>query len=105
MVNLNDEEARQIISAVEKVRDKFMDGSEITGEKLMLMHNELEGRINDLGYACTVDVTPLFEGMPPEVRIDERIDREDFMDPERKMWDITKRVERNEDAPDVEGHV
>ena len=98
MIDLTDKEVDRIYETVEYVRIKHMDGSDITGEKLHRLHNELEGRLNDLGYVVTVDVTPLFEGLPPTVRIDERIDRKEF-DPERKQYEVRKRVERNEDDP------
>lgn len=105
MIELSDSEARQIIATVEKVRTKHMDGSEITGEKLGRLANELEGRLNDLGYDVTVDVTPLFGGEPPSVRIDGKLDRPDELGVEQKMYEVKKRVERNESVPDIEGHV
>jgi hypothetical protein len=105
MVELTDAEAKRIIVAVEKVQVKHMDGSDITGEKLGRFANELEGRLNDLGFAVTVDVTPLWSGQPPTVRIDRRIDGPDSLGTEHKMYDVRKRVERNEDVPEIEGHV
>lgn len=105
MVELTDADAKRIIVAVEKVQQKHMDGSEITGEKLGRLANELEGRLNDLGYNVTVDVSPLFEGLPPVVRIDGRIDGDATLGVEQKMYEVRKRAERGEDAPEIEGHV
>jgi len=105
MVELTDSDAKRIITAVEKVQQKHMDGSDITGEKLGRLANELEGRLNDLGYLVTVDVSPLFEGLPPTVRIDGRIDGNDTLGVEQKMYEVRKRAERNEDVPDIEGHI
>lgn len=105
MVELTDAEAKRIIAAVEKVQTKHMDGSEITGDKLGRLANELEGRLNDLGFACTIDVTPLWGAQPPTVRIDGRIDGDKSLGVEQKMYEVRKRVEKNEPAPEIEGHV
>lgn len=105
MVELTDSEAKQVISAVEKVQTKHMDGSEITAEKLGRLANELEGRLNDLGFACTVDVTPLWGHQPVTVRIDDRIDGPATLGVEQKMYEVRKRIEKGEAAPDIEGHV
>lgn len=103
MVELNDDQAKQVVKIVESVRKKHMDGSTITAEKVTGLHKELEGRLQDAGYGVTVDVTPLYEGDPPTVRIDSVPDNKS--DIERKLWDIAKRLERGEEAPDIEGHV
>lgn len=105
MVELTDAEAKRIIAAVEKTQVKHMDGSDITAEKLGRLANELEGRLNDLGFACTVDVTPLWAGAPVTVRIDRRIDGSDPLGVEQKIYEVRKRVERNDPVPEIEGHV
>lgn len=105
MIELTDKEAKNIIVTVEKIQQKHMDGSEATGEKLGLLANELEGRLNDLGYDVTVDVTPLFAGEPPVVRINSRIDGPDVLGVEYKRYEVRKRTERGEEVPDIEGHI
>lgn len=105
MIEVTDKEARTIEAAVAKVRAKHFDGSDITGEKLGRLANELEGRLNDLGFKVTVDVTPIFRGEGAVVRIDERIDGQNELGVERRMYEVKKRVERGEEAPDIEGHV
>lgn len=105
MIELSDHEAKQIIYAVEKIQQKHMDGSDANGDKLGRLANELEGRLNDMGYAVTVDVTPLFGGQPPTVRIDGRINGQDELGVEQKMYEVKKRVEKNDPVPDIEGHV
>jgi hypothetical protein len=105
MIELTEKESHAIIDTVQKVREKHFDGSEITGEKLGRLANELEGRLNDLGYKVTVDVSPMFQGIPPTVRIDGRIDGQNELGVEQKMYEVRKRVERNEDVADIEGHV
>lgn len=105
MVDITDQEAKRIIAAVEKVQVKHMDGSEITGEKLGRLASELEGRLNDLGFRCTIDVTPLWAAQPPTVRLDGRIDGSDSLGTEQKMWEVRKRAERNDPVPEIEGHV
>jgi hypothetical protein len=104
MIDLTDAEARRVIETVERVRVKHMDGSDITGDKLSRLQRELAGRLEDEGFITTVDVSPLLEGEAPSVRIDARID-EFIVDVERKRHDVLKRVERGEDAPDIEGLV
>jgi len=105
MVELTDKEARTIIVTVEKIRDRHMDGSSVTGEKLGRLANELEGRLNDLGYKVTIDVSPLLEGYPPTVRIDGRIDGPDVLGVDHKRYEVQKRAERKEEVPDIEGHI
>lgn len=105
MIELSDDEAKTIIKAVEKVQQKHMDGSDVTGEKMGRLANELEGRLNDLGYAVTVDVSPLFAGQPPTVRIDARVQGEATLGVEKKMYEVRKRAEKNEPVPEIEGHV
>jgi hypothetical protein len=105
MVELTDSEAKRVIQAVEKVQVKHMDGSDITGEKLGRLANELEGRINDLGFGCIVDVTPLWGGKPVVVSITERHDGRDSIGVEQKMFEVRKRAEKKEHVPDIEGHV
>lgn len=103
MVELTDDQAKQVVKIVEAVRVKHMDGSTRTPEKLAALHKELEGRLQDAGYEVTVDVTPMYQGEPPSVRIDSAPDGKS--DLERKLWDIAKRLERGEDAPNIEGLV
>lgn len=106
MIELTDAEARKIVNTVALVGQKHMDGSEVTADKLHRLATELQGRINDLGYETTVDVSPLLGGDPPIVRIDGKIDVvEQALGVEQKMYEVKKRVERGEDAPDIEGHV
>lgn len=105
MVELTDKEAKRVIAAVEKTSHNHLDGSEITAEKLGRFANELEGRMNDIGFTCTVDVTPMWGGQPPTIRIDHRIDGADALGVEHKMYEVRKRVERNDQVPNIEGHV
>lgn len=80
-----------------------MDGSIINGTKLSNLQKELSGRLNDAGYDVTVDVSPMLRGFPPEVAINGRTESQD--DIERKLWDIAKRLDRNEPDPQIEGRV
>lgn len=105
MVDLTEKEARLIVTTVEKAQFKHLDGSAITAEKLGRLANELEGRINDLGFSCTIDVTPLWGAEPVTVRIDTRIDGSDSLGVEQKMWEVRNRVKRNDHVPNIEGHV
>jgi hypothetical protein len=103
MRELTDEDAVKIQEIVQKVAYKHMDGSDVTGDRLDHLQKELSGRLEDAGYVNIVDVTPLLDGRPPVVSIEGKADG--LEDVERKMYDVSKRLERNEDAPDIEGFV
>jgi hypothetical protein len=104
MIDLTDSEVDTIYNVVDAVRVKMMDGSDVNGDKLARLHNELEGRLNDAGFKVTVDVTPLLEGDAPTVRIDDRIDPMAF-DAERKAWDIAHRDDDDDPGKKIEGVV
>lgn len=106
MIELSDSEAKAIVSVVQRVQQKHMDGSEITADKLTRLANELQGRINDLGFETTVDVSPLLVGDSPTVRIDAKVDAvEQSLGVEKKMYEVRKRAERHDPVPNIEGHV
>ena len=100
---LTDDDERTIVSIVQKVGSKHMDGSSITAEKLSNLQKELSGRLNDAGYDVTVDVSPLLRGQPPTVAINGRAETQEDM--ERKLWDIKKRLDKNDPDPQIEGRV
>lgn len=103
MIELTDEDAQKITDIVQKVAYKHMDGSDVTPEKLDHLQREMQGRLEDAGYINTVDVTPLLRGLSPTVSVEGKADG--LQDVERKMWDVKKRLDKNEDAPDIEGFV
>ena len=105
MIDLYEHEVEQIYEAVQKVQSTNM-GKEANGENLLRLQNELVGRLEDLGFSSTVDVTPVLEGEPVSVRIDERLSG-DLFDAERKRWEVRKRIEENKDTPadEIEGLV
>lgn len=105
MIDLYEKEIEQIYSVVQTVQQKYM-GLEANGDNLMRLQHELVGRLEDLGFSSTVDVTPVLEGEPVSVRVDSRLDGEMF-DAERKRWEVRKRAEENKDTPvdEIEGAV
>jgi hypothetical protein len=105
MQDLYKHEHDAIVNIVDRVRTKYMDGSDVTFDKLSRLHNELEGRLSDAGYEVTVDVTPLLDGFPPSVAINGRKEAVSEFDYERKAWEVKKRAERKDDDPKIEGVV
>lgn len=105
MIDLYENEIEQIYDTVQKVQEKY-SGMMATGDTLMRLQHELVGRLEDLGFGSTVDVTPVLGGDPVSVRIDSRLDN-DLFDAERKRWEVTKRIEENRDTPvdEIEGAV
>lgn len=104
-VDLYEHEVEKIYTIVQKVQQNYF-GKEASGENLLRLQNELVGRLEDLGFGATVDVTPVLEGEPVSVRIDSRLDGDPF-DAERKRWEVRKRIEENKDTPadEIEGLV
>jgi Icc-related predicted phosphoesterase len=105
MQDLYKHEHDAIVDIVNRVRVKYMDGSDVNFEKLERLHRELSGRLEDAGFESTVDVTPLLEGMPPVVAIIGRHDPMREFDHERKAHEVRKRRERKDDEPQIEGVV
>lgn len=103
MIDLYEDEAKTIYESVHKVQTRYF-GKDASGENLLNLQNELIKRLEDLGFAATVDVTPALEGLPISVRIDERLDTNPF-DMEQKRWEVKRRIERKEADPDIEGMV
>lgn len=105
MIDLYENEVELIYSTVQKVQQSYW-GKEANGDNLLRLQNELVGRLEDLGFAATIDVTPVLGGDPVSVRIDSRLDNNVF-DAERKRWEVRKRVEENKDTPvdEIEGAV
>lgn len=105
MIDLYEKEIEEIYETVQVVQTKYQ-GQEANGDNLLRLQHELVGRLADLGFGATVDVTPVLEGFPVVVRIDERLDNQPF-DAERKRWEVKRRTERGENDPDdkIEGVV
>ena len=76
-VNLYDFEKDAILKLVQSISEKWW-GKPNTPANLAELHNELVGRLADLGYKTTVDVTPTIAGKPIDVRIDDRIQQIEF---------------------------
>jgi hypothetical protein len=85
---LYDEEAYKITEEVRKVQTKWY-GKQATGENLMLLANEIKGRLNDLGFLTEVDVTPALVSEPIEVRVIGRTEAHTF-DWEKKSHEVRK---------------
>lgn len=105
MIDLYENEVELVYSTVQKVQQTYW-GKEASGDTLLRLQNELVGRLEDLGFAATVDVTPVLGGDPVSVRIDARLDSKPF-DTERKRWEVRKRIDENKDTPvdEIEGSV
>ena len=69
-----------------------------------MLHKELLGRLQDIGFEADVDVTPVLAGMPATVAIVNRIEEKDF-DIEKRQHELRQMAERNEKHPDIEGNV
>ncbi len=104
MIDLYDAEVEKIYEAVQTVQMKY-EGKAADGSNLLNLQQELVGRLADLGFGAIVDVTPTLEGQPVVVSINERLN--DSFDPERKRYEVKKRVRENKDNPDekIEGVV
>ena len=89
MIDLLDTEAEKILSVVQVVQQRYT-GKEANGDNLLRLHNELVTRLEDLGFSATVDVTPIYAGLPVSVSIDDRLDSQPF-DAEHKRWDVKHR--------------
>lgn len=105
MIDLYENEIEKVYDTVQTVQLKYQ-GKEANGEVLLQLQQELVGRLSDLGFGVTVDVTPILEGFPVTVRIDERLDGDPF-DAERKRWEVKKRVEQKKSTPvdEIEGSI
>ena len=103
MVNLYQNEVEEITNVVEKVSKSWW-GKTASGENLALLHKELLGRLQDIGFEADVDVTPVLAGMPATVAIVNRIEEKDF-DIEKRQHELRQMAERNEKHPDIEGNV
>lgn len=81
-------------------------GKTASGENLSLLHRELTGRLEDIGFIAEVDVTPVLRGLPASVAILDRVEHQDF-DIERRQHELKELAERNEleDAPQIDGNV
>lgn len=85
---LYDEEQKKIRATVAQTQMKYHDRP-FTYANLHEMHKELTGKLNDLGFDVTVDVTPLFEYKPVDVVINSRLSGEEF-DHDKKRDEILK---------------
>jgi len=103
MVNLYQNEVEEITSTVEKVSQAWW-GKTASGENLALLHKELLGRLQDIGFIADVDVTPVLAGLPATVAIVDRVDAQDF-DIEKRQYELRQMEDRNEKRPDIEGNV
>lgn len=105
MIDLYEDEVDKVYSTVQAVSQKYW-GKEASGDNLLRLQHELVGRLEDLGFATTVDVTPVLGGDPVSVRIDSRLETVPF-DTERKRWEVKRRVKNNDDTPvdEIEGLV
>lgn len=99
MVNLYDFEIKSIYEEIQYVQRKWW-GKPNTSANLDMLHRELVGRLEDLGFIAHVDVTPTLEGEPVDVRIEGRVNVEEF-DYEKKGYEVQKAREKNEDVPDI----
>jgi len=102
MIDLYENEVELVYDTVQYVQRKF-SGKMASGENLTLLQKELVGRLEDLGFGCTVDVTPIAQGLPISLRIDSRLENRLF-DAERKRWEVQR---RDDDTPvsEIEGLV
>jgi hypothetical protein len=103
MVNLYDDEVVAIYDCVEKVQTKYM-GKTVNGENLALLHKELVGRLEDLGFLAEVNVLPCFQGGPVDLVIVDRIEQQAF-DFERRQYELKSNRDKNIERPDIEGNV
>lgn len=105
MIDLYENEIAKVYDTVQTVQTKYQH-KQANGEVLLQLQQELVGRLADLGFGATVDVTPILEGQPCTVRIDSRLDGDPF-DAERKRWEVKRRIERKDAsrADDIEGTV
>ena len=69
-----------------------------------MLHKELLGRLQDIGFIADVDVTPVLAGLPATVAIVDRVDAQDF-DIEKRQYELRQMEDRNEKRPDIEGNV
>jgi len=90
VLNVYEHEKREIEECIYRVSKKWW-GKANSPENLHNIHKELVGRLEDLGYRATVDVTPTMEGLPIDVRIDSRIDKHQF-DFEKQAAEIKKGI-------------
>lgn len=104
MVDLYEKEKDLVVETVQKIQSKYW-GKTASGENLLRLQNEIVGRLEDIGFQVTVDVTPVLEGDPVTVRIDRRLDDKPF-DSERKRWEVKRRItEKKQNPDDIEGMV
>lgn len=99
MIDLYDFEVKNIYEEIQYVQKKWW-GKPNSEANLDMLHREIVGRLEDLGFIATVDVTPTLEGEPVDVRIVDRTTTHLF-DFEKKADEIQKAKERNEDLPDI----
>jgi len=69
-----------------------------------LLHKELLGRLQDIGFEADVDVTPVLAGLPATVAIVNRIEDQEF-DIEKRQHELRQMADKNEKRPDIEGNV
>lgn len=90
MLNVYEHEKREIEECIYRVSRKWW-GKPNSPENMNNVHREIVGRLEDLGFIATVDVTPTVEGRPIDVRIDARIDKHSF-DFDKQAAEIKKGV-------------
>jgi hypothetical protein len=98
--DLTDTEVTQIFKVVEQVRLRYA-GKKNTPDNLEHLRDEVLTRLMEIGILATLDPTPCYYGEPPTLEIIGKITGDSIhkhgFDHEKKMYEVRKAVERNEE--------
>lgn len=98
--DLTDAEITRFFKVIEEVRTKYA-GRKNTVENLESLRDETLTRLMDIGILATLDPTPCYYGEPPIIEVVGKIQGDGLhkygFDHERKGWEVTRSVERNEE--------